>query len=115
MEWISVKDRLPENFKDVLIYDTYDGYIVAAYQVICENGRWYMSIALNEGWLINNCCEPDLKNVTHWMPLPQEPKKVHCPNCFLPKTCGCNCCGEDPECVCCGCGCCGVRCDVCGL
>lgn len=64
MEWISVKDRLPDLHKEVLIY--------------C-----YPHKAINFGHLAIN--GPDVKGkhcvvwagllpVTHWMPLPEPPK-----------------------------------------
>lgn len=53
-EWISVNDRLPERFKDVLTYDL--------------NGK----IATN--WVAEeNYFAYGREFVTHWMPLPEPP------------------------------------------
>lgn len=58
MNWISVKDRLPESGIDVLVFtDDYCAY-TAHY-----DGYWWLS------------GEPTLSyNVTHWMPLPAPPE-----------------------------------------
>jgi len=61
--WISVKDRLPEVWQDVLVLDRwtfhYDSYLKS-------NGMWF----------INNTFyteEAYASNVTHWQPLPNQP------------------------------------------
>lgn len=59
-EWISVKNRLPEEYKKVLSYNGYEmkiDYIVNAPEPI-----WACQLAREEN------------NVTHWMPLPESPK-----------------------------------------
>ena len=66
-KWISVKERLPEDCKDVLVWAVYHE----------EYGR---SWALREvdayckdvGW--ENTADPDVREVTHWMPLPKAPE-----------------------------------------
>lgn len=58
-KWISVKDRLPEDFQRVLICGAYK--FLAVGRVM--GGRWVVS------W--NN---DEAKGVTHWMLLPQPPK-----------------------------------------
>lgn len=57
MQWISVKDRLPEIGQQILIYDKYGIELGSLYDTdsFCGNSRY------NE-------------KVTHWMPLPQSPK-----------------------------------------
>lgn len=70
-EWISVKERLPEEGMQVLIYEgnSHENYRdirrrIATYKVR-ENGiNWY------EGGQWNNGIY-----TTHWMPLPQPPKE----------------------------------------
>ena len=57
-EWISVKDRLPEDASTVLAIDS-DGTISSAYYV----GRWHSGGDLDED------------AVTYWMPLPTAPKE----------------------------------------
>lgn len=59
MEWISVKDRLPEYDVTVLVY--------------CDYRNWYSLGHFhinNDLWI----CSPH-QPVTHWMPLPQPPKE----------------------------------------
>ena len=62
-EWISVKDRLPEPWKQVLIYSRHDFCEVALY--IGIPGKW--RVTWNHDML-------DADSVTHWMPLPEMPK-----------------------------------------
>lgn len=58
--WISVKDRLPEDYKDVLAYDSeHKEIVIALYDSEYEEwdyGDWY------EG------------AITHWQPLPELPE-----------------------------------------
>ena len=62
-EWISVDDRLPEPWKQVLIYSRHDFCEVALY--IGIPGKW--RVTWNHDML-------DADSVTHWMPLPEPPK-----------------------------------------
>ena len=62
-EWISVKDRLPEAWKQVLIYSRHDFCESAVY--IGVPGKW--RVTWNHEML-------EADSVTHWMPLPQPPK-----------------------------------------
>ena len=62
-EWISVDDRLPEPWKQVLIYSRHDFCESAFY--IGVPGKW--RVAWNHEML-------DDDSVTHWMPLPEPPK-----------------------------------------
>ena len=55
--WISVKDKLPKEGKDVLVWNDY-GF---CYVDEIENGKWR-----NPGGYSGN---------THWMPLPKPPKE----------------------------------------
>lgn len=56
MEWISVKDRLPDMFEDVLVYEIVLGFYVA------RLGQFYFETDIGI-----------LQEVTHWMPLPETP------------------------------------------
>lgn len=62
-EWISVDDRLPAPWKQVLIYSLHDFCESAVY--IGVQGKW--RVTWNHEML-------DADSVTHWMPLPQPPK-----------------------------------------
>ncbi len=55
MEWISVKDRLPEQYDHVLI----------------ANGKIVTTAYFQDGEFVGE--ETDIV-ITHWMPLPQPPK-----------------------------------------
>lgn len=55
-EWISVEDRLPKQWQYVLVFD---GFEIGT-DFIASSGMWY---------------EHDHKDITHWMPLPEPPKK----------------------------------------
>ena len=60
-EWISVKDRLPEVGKKVLVYckENKNDYEIGAYS---DTYR---------GFFVRQTC---YENITHWMPLPPAPK-----------------------------------------
>ena len=62
-KWISVKDRLPEPWEQVLIYSRHDFCESAFY--IGVPGKW--RVTWNHEML-------DADSVTHWMPMPQPPK-----------------------------------------
>jgi hypothetical protein len=59
MEWIDVKDRLPELHRRVLLFRSeFDPYIGC----LDTDGHWYINGSL-------------LYQPTHWMPLPEPPKE----------------------------------------
>lgn len=58
-EWISVKDRLPKLFEDVLTYDV-DGEIII---------NWLEELVDGIGYFVYGG-----KIVIHWMPLPMPPR-----------------------------------------
>ena len=62
-EWISVKDRLPEDDSDVLAYSR-NG----------EEGRIYPANYAKGVWFDCIFTTPATDTTTHWMPLPQPPK-----------------------------------------
>lgn len=86
-DWISVKDRLPEEEQDVLMYtseieiygrhkekkhlqhDIYRGYY--------EDGQWLTSYCYGCEYIykMNEKYPNELIEVTHWMPLPEPPKE----------------------------------------
>ena len=61
-EWISVKDRLPENIANRVL-------------VVCErsNGVFYAHYE-KPFWINLETDKPFISTVTHWMPLPKPPK-----------------------------------------
>ena len=64
MEWISVKDKLPEKGERVI----FTNGIFVGEGYLNVNGKWrrYMDVPYNV----------DIFNVTHWMPMPT-PTEVH--------------------------------------
>lgn len=72
VEWISVKDRLPERLEQVLIYS--------------ERGIEFAYLLINlDVFMINNTIRSD-KNfvkITHWMPLPNRPQENPDEDLFL--------------------------------
>ena len=76
MEWISVKDRLPDHDDEVLIFAS--GDIVQAY---LKNGKWNGSMLvtsnMDDGYVHDRtiCIQGgDFDFVTHWMELPPPPQ-----------------------------------------
>lgn len=62
MNWIPVKDRVPDSQKNVLVWC---GYVdMASYQ---RGGFWVFDRETGIGF--------DLGSVTHWMPLPEGPEE----------------------------------------
>jgi hypothetical protein len=66
--WISVEDRLPDNYVGVLVYIENQDTIANAHRE--QNGDW---VAFYDNTLITN--EGKEKGVTHWQPLPEPPKQ----------------------------------------
>ena len=61
-EWISIKERLPENARMVLVYVEWKRIFDAWY----ANGIWYEFSEASQML--------DFDGVTHWMSLPEPPK-----------------------------------------
>ena len=60
--WISIKERLPKDFDQALVYDGDKHYPIG----IChkgESGIWHSDMAYGMG------------TITHWMPLPEPPEE----------------------------------------
>ena len=78
MEWISVKDRLPEFEQDVLLLDDWKP---AASERRRDMKVGYLSqvTTFKTADGIENSCEwrgvEYVFNITHWMPLPEHPKE----------------------------------------
>lgn len=58
-QWVSVKDRMPEENVPVLVWEL-QGF---AYVDVYKDGAWEVGT-------------PNLAKFTHWMPLPEPPKEV---------------------------------------
>lgn len=65
MNWINVKDRLPENLQCVLVYAQGDRNLTAFF----KNNIFYC-------YDIKSEMLDDIEFVTHWMPLPPPPKEI---------------------------------------
>jgi hypothetical protein len=61
--WISVKDRLPEEDEDVIVFTDEQGERGIHVASVDEDGVWCPSHG--DGWMF--------PTVTHWMPLPAPP------------------------------------------
>jgi hypothetical protein len=69
MEWISVKDRLPEHLEKILIvYEGSDNVLMANYKNGLVGMGFYVYYA--DGRMLIHT------PVTHWMPLPEPPKNL---------------------------------------
>lgn len=68
MEWISVKDRLPEMNKTVLIVRS--GSVEIGFYNAKDKRFYVPNESAFDGWPI------PVDGVTHWMPLPEPPKEV---------------------------------------
>lgn len=70
--WISVTERLPNEWEDVLVYSSCDFCCVAVWLGIKEKNWWRERFT-----------HIKFDTVTHWMPLPEAPKqdKPSCERC----------------------------------
>ena len=66
MQWVSVVDKLPEKDDDVLVW------VGVTCVRACIGNTPY-----GQAWyLVDKHCYLNMYNVTHWMPLPPNPKEV---------------------------------------
>lgn len=80
MEWISVKDRLPEDDENIRFYNdgsmefttvlVYNETIKITNRINIHSKSNFLGIENTDGWVWACCGE-----VTHWMPLPEPPKE----------------------------------------
>lgn len=70
--WVSVEDRLPEKYTEVIVYPPPTDYCITAqygkFSRSIENDTWYYGEYLAGYGHENNSCK-----VTHWQPLPAAP------------------------------------------
>lgn len=71
MEWVKCSDKLPEDGVEVLVYTPITKSITVAYLTYDhdDNPIVYFIIDFDE-----NDQNISLKDITHWMPLPEKPK-----------------------------------------
>lgn len=80
MEWISVKDRIPNVEKEVILLTTLGIYIGIWYSEFTKDDSGLYTLKketrLKGPMLLCECCDHFEKGVTitHWMPLPEPPK-----------------------------------------
>lgn len=69
MEWISVKDRLPEKGQEVTAWRMFGGdywhYQIITFWIEKRTPCW----RYQDNWV-------SFHSITHWMPLPKPPKEV---------------------------------------
>jgi uncharacterized protein DUF551 len=65
VKWISVKDRLPENKDEVLVYNDFNRICVSC----------YFTLTGKEYYWENRDDQSMGATITHWMPLPSPPKE----------------------------------------
>jgi len=68
MNWISVDEKLPEEFSQLLIAYNKKVYLATYYD---EQWRYLDDI----GGYVFSIDEEDMQYVTHWIPLPTPPEK----------------------------------------
>ena len=69
-EWISVKDRLPEIYEDVLVIASGNPQ-----KNITLSAAYCFGYISGDGWVIEEYPEWENAYVTHWMMLPDPPKE----------------------------------------
>ena len=69
-EWISVKDRLPKELDEVLVFST------TAYKKGRMSVAYWSAYSKSEPDVITWCSYTQAENyITHWMPLPVKPEE----------------------------------------
>ena len=77
-EWISVKNRLPDGYDDVLVYVVEhrswwdDEYVEPGKKISTLKHDTYSYMAIQ---YLDKYEDISRTNITHWMPLPEPPKE----------------------------------------
>lgn len=66
-KWISCKDKMPEEYKTVLVYEKDYGVMIGELEKKFFDTRYF--IARKSGMILRTT------EVTHWQPLPEPPKE----------------------------------------
>lgn len=76
-QWISVKEGMPENDNEVLVFLNDDEMIVQAYYNQ-RNQIWYGSASVRSQMREGDCEDAELEKekITHWRPLPDPPYQL---------------------------------------
>lgn len=79
MGWISVKDKMPDKYVQIIIYDKVMG-VTFGYYGDFKGEKWYTDDVLTDAFYGNNSetqliDDNVLYHVTHWMSLPDEPEE----------------------------------------
>lgn len=74
-EWISVKDRLPEEDEIVLLYRKTSKKVAIGFRVRIADFNFWECIQPNTNEYTMGWCGAGI--VSHWMPLPEPPKEVN--------------------------------------
>ena len=69
-KWMSVKDKLPQLFRDVMVFPVHDHrYSDKLTSELRNDGRWFVTCEDS-----HHVWDQEVFNVTHWMSLPEPPK-----------------------------------------
>lgn len=70
-EWISVEDRLPKIQTPVMVKEDWIDEIQIA--SLLKDGKTWWEHSINHICNGDACCDFEIKDITHWMPLPELP------------------------------------------
>lgn len=78
-DWISVKDRLPDLYEKVIVYNAENDETFFAGRIEISFKHWDAVTGefVNWRWIPYRYTFITLDSVTHWMPLPKPPKETN--------------------------------------